>query len=121
MAKSEGIDILALYSMGNYEQWNAFLTTALQRRDISGLVDVLRRLQIGMDNLVQQKLNTDQVGRLFLRLQRSIENTIQQIHRLQNPNPLFGAKEKGPDYAKQSQLKSAKQNELERFLKRARY
>lgn len=118
--KSEGIDILALYTQSNHVEWNRFLTEARAKRDIAGLVDVLRRLEIGMDNLVSQKLNTDKIAFFFLRLQRSIEITIREIHRTINPNPLFNATDKSL-HAQHMADKKRKQHDLELFLKRARY
>ena len=121
MAKrSEAIDILKLYAEKDAKEWNAFLTTALREQNVSGLVDVLRRLQMGMDNLVAQKLNTEKVCTLFIRLQRSVENTIRDIHRRQNPNPLFITSDKvlhGDHLAE----KKAKQQELERFMRKVRF
>lgn len=85
-----------------------FLHNARVQQDISGLADVLRRLQMGMNNLVIQKLNTDKVGELFLRLQRSIENTIREIHREKNPaNGLLD--------------KRMKRNELELYFQKSRF
>lgn len=119
--KSEAIDILKLYSQSNYIEWNRFLTEAKQKRDVNGLTDIYRRLQMGMDNLVQQKLNTEKVGQLFLRLQRSLELTIRDIHRTINPNPLFNAVDKSGHTAQALADKRRKQSELETFLKKARY
>lgn len=118
--KSEAIDILKLYAEGSAKQWNAFLAEALRRRDVAGLTDVLRRLAMGMDNLVQQKLNTDKINVLFLRLQRSVENTIRDIHRLKNPNPLFVISDKAL-HKDHIEDKRRKQQELERFLHKVRY
>lgn len=103
--RSEAIDILRLYTESNHHEWNAFLRQSFLKHDVQGLTDVLRRLQMGMNNLVEQRLNTEKVGVLFLRLQRSIENTIRDIHR-----------EKNSGMKKQDQ-----RNDLELFLKRKRW
>ena len=118
--KSEAIDILKLYAEGDPKTWNAFLSRALARSDVSGLTDVLRRLQMGMDNLAVQKLNTEEISILFLRLQRSVENTLKEIHRAKNPNPLFTTSD--PQLrSKHIADKQRKAHELELFLKKARY
>lgn len=113
MANSEGIDILALYTQSNYIEWNMFLTEARRKRDFAGLSDVYRRLQIGMENLVQQRLNSEKVCHLFLRLQRSIELTMRDIHREKNQ-----ISKSASDYNIQ---KTAKAKDLELLLRKARY
>lgn len=118
--KSEGIDILSLYTQSNYIEWNRFLTEARAKHDVAGLVDVLRRLEMGMSNLESQKLNTDKICQFFLRLQRSIEITIREIHRTINPNPLFNAADKSL-HAQHMADKKRKQHDLELFLKKVRY
>lgn len=118
--KSEAIDILKLYADGNAAEWNQFLLRALAAEDVSGLTDVLRRLQMGMSNLAEQKLNTDKVSSLFLRLQRSVENTLRDIHRKKNPNPLFTSSDKRL-HSHHMADKKQKQQELEQFLHKVRY
>ncbi len=118
--RSEAIDILKLYAHGSANGWNEFLTKARDAGDILGLVDVLRRLQMGMDNLVKQKMNTEKVNVLFIRLQRSVENTIRDIHRKQNPNPLYTNSDPAL-HARHIGDKKKKQEDLERFLRKARF
>ena len=118
--KSEAIDILKLYSNCNTQRWNRFLKICFLSHDVSALVDVLRRLQMGMNNLVEQKLNTDKVNQLFIRLQRSVENTIRDIHRAKNPNPLFASSDKSLQAIHLADKKQ-KQAALENFLHKARY
>ena len=118
--RSEAIDILKLYAQGSANGWNEFLTKSLAACDVAGLVDVLRRLQMGMDNLVRQKLNTEKVNTFFIRLQRSVENTLRDIHRKQNPNPLF-SKSDPALRARHLADKKKKQEDLERFMRKVRF
>jgi hypothetical protein len=77
--KSEAIDVLKIYAEWDTTRWNAWLTERAKLGDFAGLADTRRRLQMGMDNLVRQKLNTDKVGRTFLRMAGSIEKTMRQM------------------------------------------
>jgi len=118
--RSEAIDILKLYAGGSHSEWNAFLSRALDSDDVPGLTDVLRRLQMGMDDLVRQKLNTERVNVLFLRLQRSVENTLRDIHRKKYANPLYTSSDKAL-HRDHLEDKRRKQRELETFLRKVRY
>lgn len=114
------IDVVRFYAECNAGQWNAFLTACVAKQDVQKLTDVLHRLQQGMDNAVKQKLNTDALVDWFIRMQRSIENTIKEIHRMKNPNPLY---QPGNDALKAQFIKDKRkhENELERFLMKARF
>lgn len=85
--KPDAIDLIKLYSEGDYKEWNIFLTNCFQKRDIEKLVVTRRRLQAGMHLAAKKKLNTEKVINLFIRLQKSIEDTIKKIIREQDPNP----------------------------------
>lgn len=114
------IDILKLYAQGNAVAWNEYLRRSLRNEDVAGLTSTLRRLQMGMDRLVKQKLNTERVSVLFIRLQRSIENTLRDIHRAKNPNPLFHHDDRSL-YKEHIKDKHEKQAAFERYLKKERY
>lgn len=118
--KSEGIDLLKLYVNGTSEKWNAWLTDRLSVNDVNGLVDVRRRLQIGMTNLAEQKLNTDAMISQFLRWQKSIDDTIKKIHERKNPNPLYTSSDKSL-HPKHLDDKRKKRVELENFLRKVGY
>lgn len=117
---SDGLDILKLYSEWDAPRWNRWLTERLAIADVAGLSDTRRRLQIGMDNLAKQKLNTPKVQEVFFRMQRSIEKTLEKIHERQNPNPLYLVSDKAlhKDHIKD---KRNKREAFERFLKKTSY
>lgn len=106
--RSEAIDILRLYSEHSAKEWNGFLAICDVTNDTAKLVDVLRRVEMGMDNLVKQKLNSDKIVEFFLRIQRSLENTLRDIHRRQYPSHNLADKR-------------MKRNDLERFMHKSRY
>ena len=81
------IDLMKLYATHTASTWNTFLTERRQKKDISGLVKVRYGLQAGMADLVRKKLNSEKMELYFIRLQRSVENTIRDIFRERNPNP----------------------------------
>jgi len=120
MAKVQKIDLLKIMIEANNKKWNSWLLTCEINQDVNGLVKVLRGIQQGMDDLVKQKLNTDNVTILFLRLQRSIENTIKNIWRRQNDNPLYNPLFNG-DINKYQKTKRNLDHELELFLKKERF
>ena len=118
--KYDGIDLLALYTAADFVVWNAFLTDCHAKHNIQKLQSTYYGLQVGMDNLVKQKLNTQKIDEWFLRLQRSIENTLKRILREKYPNPCdqpMIAKE----HAKFLESKRARDIEFESFLKKARF
>lgn len=124
----EGVDLLALYSKANSSEWNKFLTLSLKNEDLNGLGLMRRRIQIGMNNLVKQRLDSPKMNEFFLRLQRSIENTAKQVLRRKHPSPLDS-----PDSAKKLQIddtkaflkhhaaKKKRDQEFERFLRDASF
>lgn len=89
--KVEALDLMALYSKGSNNGWNDFLAECRARHDINRLARMRYALQAGMDDLAKKKLNSDEMVAWFLRLQRSIENTVKSIIRERHPNPLDNA------------------------------
>lgn len=81
------IDLLKLRANGHQRDWNAYLDRCVQSRDLNGLMMTLREIQQGMADLAKKKLNTPDMVQFFLRLQRSLENTVKKIFREKNPNP----------------------------------
>ena len=114
------IDVLDLYCNGDHKKWNAFLTKCYEAQDVATLVDVFRRLQMGMDKLVKEKLNTEKMNEFFIRLQRSIEITMKRIYREKNPNPLYNSKNK-QYYDKYIKEKKSLDADFEKFLSKERY
>lgn len=118
--KPDAIDIVKLYAEGDYKLWNAFLTNCLKKQDLEKLATTRARLQRGMAIAAKQKLNTDGLSIFFIRLQRSIENTMRRIIREKYPNPCDNpliAK----DHLDQREAKRRRDEELERYLKRTSY
>lgn len=117
--KPEKIDFLSLYIKGDASKWNEFLTVCLRRRDLPSLEKVLYGIQKGMDDLVKQKLNTDKVNLVFVRMQKSIEDTMKKILKLKNPSPLDNPFHKGT--IQQSVEKKARDQQIEIYLRRVRF
>jgi hypothetical protein len=113
----EPIDIMTLYAKSDTKQWNAFLTECLKTQDITRLTTVRYRLQLGMNELFKKRLETEKISLFFIRLQRSIENTLKQIYRFKNPNPLYNNKDK-TQYKEFIDDKRQHNNEFERYLRR---
>jgi hypothetical protein len=118
--KPPKIDLLELYAKCNTNEWNNFLNKCLSTHDLHKLQITLYGIQLGMNDLVDQKLNTEKVNIFFIRLQRSIENTMKQIIKLKKPHPLDNAfnKEK---YGHMLESKRARDQQIEMFLKKVRF
>lgn len=90
MSFNSGFDLMTLYSEWNEKQhmrWNAFLTKCLNSSNSNLLLRQFREIQKGMDDLVKQKLNDQKMTSFFVRLQRSLENTLWSIWLKNNPRP----------------------------------
>ena len=118
------IDLMLLYTRSDWKLWNRTLWKHYSRGDVSGLVRLRKRMQLGMDKLVKAKLNDEKICIWFIRTQRSIENTIKEILRSKLSNPL--------DYSDTGNLdpidviraqtdKRARDQEIEKFLRRESY
>jgi hypothetical protein len=118
--KSPPIDLMKLILQildDQGEQWNKYLRRSRRKQDIAGLTDTLHRVQVGMDNLAKAKLNTEQVAAIFVRIQRSIENTIREIIKEKIPSvhddPL--SQHHSP---KLLELKRERDRDIEKFLRK---
>lgn len=118
--KPQKIDLLKLYANTDVKQWNTFLSTCLAHQDLHALEKTLYGLQLGMNDLVKKKLNTDKMNAFFIRLQRSVENTIKGIIKAKEPHPLDNAfnKEK---YVHLIDAKRQRDQDIERFLRKVRF
>ncbi len=117
--KPQSIDLLKLYAQGSTNGWNEFLSDCARDQNLAKLEQVLYGIQLGMNDLAKQKLNTDKVNEWFVRLQRSIENTMKSIIKAKRPNPMdnpLGAKS-----AEALAEKRARDQEVERYLRRVRF
>lgn len=119
--KFEGIDLMKLYTLGSNNGWNEVLTKCVADRNINELTKLLYQIQVGMDNLAKQKLNTPQIDEWFCRLTRSIEISAKRIIKSRHPmpgdNPLTDSKIKESTHA----IKKKRDNELKQFLKQSSF
>lgn len=81
------IDLMKLRAISDKDHWNIFLKNCQDKHDINRLTEVLYGLQAGMDKLVKEKLNSDELCIWFARLTRSIELTVKSILREKYPLP----------------------------------
>ena len=79
--KHESIDVLKLYAEGDAKKWNAFLTRCLVKKDTKKLVATLYGLQAGMKDIADKGISSEKLAIFFIRLECSIEKTIQNIDR----------------------------------------
>jgi len=114
------IDLLNLYAKTSSTEWNKFLTKCLQKQDLHTLQSVLYGVQLGMDDLAKQKLNTEKVNVWFVRLQRSIEITMKRIIKSKNPSPLDNP-HNANEWGHKLSEKRKRDHEIELYLKRIRY
>ena len=121
MKKAQAIDVLKLIVDWQPKEWNDFLTRRDRANDIHGLTETLVGIQKGMDKLAKQGLNTDMIAETFLRMQRSIENTLKKIYRRQNPNLLYDPLYKNEFGAELIADKKRLDLNFELFLKKNRY
>jgi hypothetical protein len=124
--KVDAIDLIKLYSLGSHNGWNQALDDHFVRLDVSGLARIYYGIQAGMDDLVKNKLNDEKMNVWFLRLQRSIENTMKAILRRKYPNPYdspapITESEKSTIEMRWLDIKRKRDHEFELFLKKARY
>lgn len=118
--KPPKIDLIALYAKSASSDWNVFLASCLAKHDMQNLSNVLYGLQLGMNDLVKKKLNTDKMNLFFLRLQRSIENTMKLIIKEKDPHPLDNAfnHEK---FGKHIETKKERDSSFEAYLRKTRF
>ena len=118
--KPPKIDLLELYAKSNTNEWNIFLSNCLKRHDLQGLQKTLYGIQLGMNDLAAKKMNTEKVNIFFLRLQRSIENTMKQIIKAKNPHPLDNPLNK-EKFGHMIETKRERDQEIEKYLKKVRF
>lgn len=114
------IDLMILYAKNDSTQWNKFLYRCLVKKDVNRLVATLKGIQIGMTDLANKNLNSQEIQVWFIRLQRSIENTLKQIYRDVYPticdNPAVAK-----DHLDQIEVKRKRDGDLEKFLRDGSY
>lgn len=124
----EPIDIILLINTHDHKSWNHFLTKCLRSHDVKKLERTYIGLQKGMNNLVKEKLNTEKVNGLFVRLTRSIEKTLKDIYRAKMPhpydNPIVAGEAKKTneeEFKSYSAIKKKRDQEFEAFLRRVSF
>ena len=125
MSSSEEINLMEIYTLSNSDKWNAWLTYCLKHHDIHNLKKVYKGIQISMNDLVKKKIADDKLNNFFLRIQRSIEQTLKRILREKYPNPLDRVGKNKvvdlEDHLKHLNNKRKRDQEFEAFLKDVRF
>lgn len=116
--KYDGVDLMKLMTTWDTKKWNAFLTKCDKNNDVKALEKMRYGMMVGMDNLAKQKLNTDQVVVLYVRMLKSLEKTAKGIFRRKYPNPLDSAK-RNAEYMHFLEDKRKRDHELELYFKRS--
>lgn len=118
--KHPTIDILKFYAACDNKVWNKFLYRCVLKKDIRKLTQMQYGFQAGMKDLTDKKLNSDKIVNFFIRIQRSIENTMKEIWRQENDNPLYspGNSDLRSEYIVD---KREKDHNFELFLKDSRF
>lgn len=98
------------------DRWNDWLAECARGGNHSDLMQAYYSLQVGMDNAVKQKLNSEGLCVLYTRLLRSIENELVRILKKRDShildNPL-----KNKEYGHLLQQKKNRDQEIQNFLK----
>lgn len=108
--KWSAIDLYALYANSNSSDWNKAMAECVAKKDVTRLQKLLYGIQVGMDNIVKNKMASDKIHSFFIRLQRSLENTAKIVFRSLYPSPL-------DDPQRASQIKKTQPKEFEKWLK----
>lgn len=81
------VDLHKLIATWTVKEWNGFLTKCLNNLDIEKLKATRYSLQAGMARASKLKMNDEKTCNVFIRMVRSIENTMRQILRIKHPLP----------------------------------
>ena len=115
--KYPDIDILELYSKANHQKWNKFLAGCEIKDDLLSLERTLYGLQGGMDTLVKKQMSHDKIVHWFIRIQRSLEISMQNIIRKRDPNPLDNPKNK-KDWKHKITEKRQRDHEIHKHIRK---
>ena len=85
--KYDRVSILDIMVKLNWQGWNLFLKDCLDKNDVEKLKRTLYGIQYDMSELAKQKLNSSMVTSLFLRLQKSLQDTAKKVYRKIHQNP----------------------------------
>jgi len=115
---SISVDLMDLKANCSTKKWNAYLTRCLKNKSIDELLQMRQRLQRGMNNLVKQKMNTEEMNLWFIRLQRSTEVTLRKIWKEKHFNPNYNPATAQGEYVLE---KRRLDNEFEIMLRKNSY
>ena len=118
--KPQRIDLLKLYVESSSERWRGFIKRAITAENLYLLEHTLYGLQLGMNDLAKQKLNTPKIITWFTQLQRSVEYAIKTLIRKRQPNPLDDPFNKDKAIHRIAE-KRARDLAIERHLKYVRF
>lgn len=118
--KWPSIDLLKLQARGGAEGWNALLTRCLETSDVETVKKTLYGIQAGMADLEKARLADEKVRLLFIRWQKSLENTAKAIFRKKYPNPCDNPL-KAKDYLYALEAKRVRDQAFEKFLREASF
>jgi hypothetical protein len=120
LRQHDAIDLMKLNATWDTNAWNSFLSACHKCHDIKTLAKTRYALQAGMVDLSKKKMNTDKMIIWFIRLQKSVEDTMKLIIREKNPNPCDNPL-KAHKNIEFKDKKSERDHELELFLKKSGY
>jgi hypothetical protein len=108
-----------LYAYGNVQRWNSFLDKCLVNLDLQRIVEVRYGIQAGMTD-TPDSTRTDKVCKLFLRMQKSLEDTARRIirkkHPLPNDNPNIAQ-----NFSELRETKRKRDIEFEKFMRESSF
>jgi len=120
-AKIQAIDVIKLYAQYDGKAWNKYLGDCYRKKDVHSLTDMMRRLQVGMDNAVKKNIVNEGLSVTFCRWIKSIENTLKMIYRDDNPNPLYDSRNVNKYSDNYLQEKRDLQIDFDKFLTKERF
>lgn len=90
MRHTDGLDLIEMVIKAGdgikfAKKWNSFLSLCVKSGDVQKLLDVRRRMQIGMSDISDRGMNIPKVCKLFLRCQFSIEKEVRRMIKKRNP------------------------------------
>lgn len=110
------IDLLKLITESNTKKWNSYLTLCRKTGNHSDLAKTYKGLQEGMNKLAKQNMSSERISVIFLRLQKSLENTAKEIFRDQHKEYILK-----PTTLEQINIKRKLDMEFQEWLKKARF
>jgi len=115
------IDLMKLYTESTTDKWNCFLDDCFNKRNIERLMNTRCGIQVGMDTLVKNKLNSPQMCEWFVRINRSIEITAKKIIKILNPMPTDSGSKSKIATAQWIEAKRRRDQEFEAFMLKSSY